>query len=119
MYNIAILHHCYQPDLQGDGQPSWHECNGNDLVTYNTVQDAQDQIDDWDDDIYVTDHNEIGRPTYVIISDMTADYIRSGRNQDMSNYDWDNAACDCGECDECMSMMIEQDREYILASDES
>ena len=105
---IATLKHTYMPDLQGKRQPRIH---GED---YETLDDAIAKITEWNNDIYVTDNNESGRPTYVVVEDVPADYVSGGRNEDMSNYDWDNAACDCGECGVCCEMMIDQDRQYLL-----
>lgn len=107
-YQIATLKHYYYPDLQGDEQPRIDE------TLYDTIDEAKDVIAEWDDGVYITDHNESGRPTYVVVESVDADYIAGGRNQDASNYDWDGAEHDCGECNVCLRMMIEQDRQYLL-----
>jgi hypothetical protein len=110
MYQIAKLAHYYKPDIQGDEQPRVY------TELYDTIDEAQAVIAEWDEDVYITDHNESGRPTYVIVEDAVADYIANGRHQDMSNYNWDNAECTCGECTTCSAMMIGQDRDYLLTN---
>lgn len=121
-YQIATLKHCYQPDLQGDEMPRIYSDHHGQPIEYDSVAESQAVINEWDADIYVTDHNESGRPTYVIVESGHGDYIHGGRNGDMSNYDWDDNSCKrnngdcCGECNECFFMMIEQDRQYLLSS---
>lgn len=124
-YHIAILRHVYQPDLQGDEQVTFAtepDSGHNDMITFDTPEEAHAEIAEWADDIYVTEHNESGRPTYAVVDDLTAEYVIGGRNGDMGNYDWDDNDCKrndgecCGECDDCLSMMINQDRDYIIAS---
>ena len=110
MCQIAKLGHYYQPDIQGSEQPRIAE------ELYDTIDEAKAVIAEREDGVYLLDHNESGRPTYVIVDDVTAYYITSGRHQDMSNYDWHNAECECGECNTCMAMMIGQDREYLLTN---
>jgi len=107
MYQIATLKHYYHPDLQGRELPRFDD------DIYETVALAQAKIDDREDGTYYLDHSEIGRPDYLIVPNADASYIASGRNEDMGNYDWDNASCDCGECGDCCGMMIEQDRQYL------
>lgn len=120
-YHIAILKHVYQPDLQGDRQPQWRTDHHDDLISYDSPEEARAEIADAESEIYVTGNNESERPEYIIVDDVTADYIRDGRNMDLSNYDWDNCSCKrnngecCGECNECITLMIDQDRDYIRA----
>ena len=115
MYKIAVLLDAYQPDIQGDEQPVIRE------ETYDTIDEARAIVDAEMDEPLYYEHNIYGRTLYVI-DDVTADYITGGRNADGSNYDWDNNACRrddgeaCGECNECIRMMIDQDREYIKTS---
>lgn len=113
--NIAILRHAYHPDLQSMEQPKVLCEDGTDTpVDYETLEDAIAEVNERNGETYYLSHNESGRPTYVVVDDVDAEYVRSGRNGDMSNYDWDNADCDCGECNECCEMMIGQDREYLI-----
>ena len=107
---IAILKHTYQPDLQGMETPRIYDAD------YDTLDEAAAQIAEWDNEIYVTEHNESGRPTYLVVDDLAADYVNGGRNQDMSNYDWSDADCECGECNDCCTMAILQDRDYLLGA---
>lgn len=111
-YQIVTLKHYYQPDLQGKEQPSFND------EYYDTVADAEKVARKLNDETYYLDHNESGRPDYAIVNERDAEYIRSGRNEDMSNYDWDGAECDCGECRTCFEMMIIQDRDYIRSNAE-
>ncbi|NPU90210.1 MAG: hypothetical protein HPY87_10095 [Fervidobacterium sp.] len=83
---------------------------------YDTYEEAKDAVDELDNSLYILDNNEYSRPDYYIIPDNVAYYVESGRFGDMSNYDWDNAECECGECNICLAMMIEQDRDYIVAN---
>lgn len=84
-----------------------------DNIYYDSYKEAKKIINMLDNEIYVLSNNEYSRPEYYIIDDITADWIKSGRNEDMSNYDWDEAKCVCGECSICIKMMNEQDREYV------
>ncbi|APU89152.1 hypothetical protein Rctr71_033 [Virus Rctr71] len=107
---IVTLRHAYQPDLQGMERPRIEE------VYHDTLQKAIDQIQEWDSEIYYLAHNEYTRPTYIVVEDVDADYVEGGRFEDMSNYDWDeDMECGtCGECNTCIRIMIEQDRQYLL-----
>lgn len=107
--DIALyrLRHAYKPDLRGLERPflvDWYE----------SYAEAMEDAKAYDSKPYVLMHGEYSPPTYVIVDAQVADYIESGRYEDMSNYDWDDAECTCGECNKCIQMMIEQDREYIL-----
>jgi len=124
-YQIAILHHYYHPDLQGGETPRIYCDDDNNPIEYDTIEDARAVIDEWDNDIYVTSHNESGRPIYLVVESVDGDYIHGGRNGDGSNYDWDGyedfcARLDgdncCGECQGCIRYMIDADREYLLNS---
>ena len=103
-YAIATIPNYYMPDIQGNNA------------------EAQSAIDELEDETYCLSHGEAGRPEYVIVDDCVADYIDGGRNSDGSNYDWDDNDCDknngdcCGECQQCIEMMIDQDREYVKAN---
>jgi uncharacterized protein YjbI with pentapeptide repeats len=105
-YKIVQLGVFYLPDLQGDRTPRILP----DL--YNTVADARMVVEALDMAIYHLQHNEAGRPDYLILREVDADFIESGRNGDGGNYDWGGAECDCGECSTCTKMMIDQDRWY-------
>ena len=118
-YRIAVLHDCYTPDLQGQRRPV---IKGD---VYDTVDDARAEITRLTDGPLYIDNNIYG-VTYLVVNDVTADYIESGRNGDMSNYDWDNNDCTssdqgqcCGECRDCITMMIDQDRECIRQNAET
>lgn len=65
------------------------------------------------DAVYYTSHGESGCPTYLVVDDVSADYVISGRGGDISNYNWEDADCDCGECSACFAMMIAQDRAFL------
>jgi hypothetical protein len=112
-YQIATIPNYYEPDIQGHNAVKI----GEDI--YDSIEDAQDAIDGLESDSYCLAHGEAGRPEYVILTTQDADYLSSGRNQDGSNYDWGNNDCAqghngdcCGECEGCIAMMIDQDREY-------
>lgn len=110
MYKIAILRHAYYPDLQGLETVRFAEGE------FETVDDAIATVREMDGDIYIMEHGESGRPTLIVVDDVDADYVASGRNQDGSNYDWTVAECECGECAECLDMMIHQDRAYLRSN---
>jgi hypothetical protein len=121
MYAIAILHNEYGRDTQVKMYAANENATtqyGYDL--YDTIEEAQEIIDDMEADDYVLSHNEAGRPDYYIVDDNDADYVATGRGGDESNYDWSDCSCTrnngdcCGECDECIDIEIEQDREYII-----
>lgn len=105
---IAKLGNFYLPDLQGDNSVKILGDN------FDTIKEAENEIDELESGIYQLSNNEAGRPDYYIIDDNDADYLETGRNYDLSNYDWENAECDCGECNKCISMMIEQDRQFVI-----
>lgn len=113
MFAIAILKNVYTPDIQGESQPRFYSDDHGEIIYFDTTAEAKAQIAEWQNDRIVLSHNEHSAPDYVIVNDVTADYIRDGRNQDMSNYDWDHADCHCGNCQTCFAMMINQDRRYI------
>ena len=118
---IAILPNYYGPDIQGNNAVNFLTTDDSNasMILYDTIDEAQDAIDELEDDTYYLSHGEAGRPEYVIVEDGVADYISDGRNGDMSNYRWDENDCKknngdcCGECPECIEMMIDQDRDYI------
>jgi len=112
-YKIVKLRNMYVPDLQCRRQAEILE------GAYDTIIDAQCAIDDLQDAIYITDNGEAGAPEYIILEDVDADYISSGRGGDYSNYEWDGCTCGkgrennpCGECDACIQCMINQDVKY-------
>lgn len=115
MYQIATLGDYYEPDLQGQRQPRFEEDNSGNPIEYDTIDEAKAVIKDWLETRTVLGHNQYG-VTYLVVESAHGDYILGGRNSDMSNYDWDNATCDCGECDTCFNLMIDQDRQYLLDS---
>lgn len=114
-YRIAVLLDAYQPDLQGDEKPRIRE------DVYETIDEAQAVISDEMAQPLYLGHNVYGRELHIV-DDVTADYIEGNRNGDGGNYDWDSNDCKrnggecCGECDECIRMMINQDRDYIRAN---
>ena len=113
MYRIAMLREAYLPDLQGMRRPIIID------EAYETLADAHAAVAALDAEVYVTTNGESGRPAYLIIDDVAADWVEGGRNQDASNYNWDDdRACTntCGECNECIDMMIRQDRRYLRMS---
>lgn len=123
-YKIAVVPDYYRPDTRNAVRISDYD--------YETIDAAQEYIDDLEDDIYVTSHGEAGRPAYLILSDSDAEWISSGRNGDGSNYDWNGCECEhannapadynpgpddepycCGECRSCIGHMIDADRFYV------
>jgi len=115
-YSIAILTNVYNVEET----PTFYRADdrqGGDPEFFENCAAAQEVVGDLDDVPYVTSNGESGRPDYYIVSDIVADYIESGRNSDMGNYDWDNCPCPdecCGECAVCQEYMIDQDRSYII-----
>jgi hypothetical protein len=107
-YKIAELGNYYSPDIQGRRRVRISE------ETYESVKEAESEINRKGSEIYRLTHNEAGRPDYYIIDENVAEYLETGRNYDLGNYYWDNADCDCGECDTCCQMMINQDRQYVI-----
>ena len=111
-YSIAILLNVFDtPEERVTIQ--WETDDRARLVEYDTLVDAITRRDELDAECYVTHSYEAGRPEYVILDDTDAEYVRNGRNGDMSNYDWEDADCECGDCRECREMMQEQDRDWI------
>jgi len=118
MYCIAVLHHFYQEVrtpkfVEEDGR-------GGSILYFETIEEAREWIKEAESEVYVLEHNEYMSPEYIIVEDIVAEFIRSGRNQDLSNYDWSGCVCTkgpdgepCGECNECFSHMAALDRDYI------
>jgi hypothetical protein len=122
-YVIAILRDAYTPDLQGMRSVRFYTERDDNThpELYDTVREAQEQIDTMESVTYLLSHNECSRPEYLIVEDSTAQYILSGRDGDDDNYDWDSCDCNkrndngdcCGECQRCLTNMIDEDRLYI------
>jgi hypothetical protein len=122
MYAIAII----PININRDEQVRFYRAddwrNNDTIDLFDTAQDAQDAIDEIYETDYCTGQNEIGRPDYYIIDEDDADFIRSGRDGDLSRYDWDDSTCHrnngnaCGECDECVDYIIAADRQYIVSN---
>ena len=115
-YSIAIIRDYYGPKQT----LSFVSDERQERIVYDSIADARDVIDEMDSETFTLDHNESNRPTYHIVDDNTADYMATGRNYDMSNYDWDKSTCTqgddnspCGECDDCLEYMLNADIEYI------
>lgn len=106
-YKIAVLRYAYQPDIAGLERV--HFIN----EEFETVEEAKEFIAELDNEVYILQHNEYSRPDYVVVDEVTANWVESGRNGDLSNYDWSNAECTCGECNKCIATMIGQDRAYV------
>ena len=128
MYQIWRLPYFYAPDIQGQNAPKPIVDMHGDIEEYEDIPAAQAVIDELQDGVYILEHNEHSAPDLIIVDDVTGDYVYSGRNFDMSNYDWDGwddpdnayvCACPtsdgdaCGECGNCIERMINQDRTYI------
>jgi hypothetical protein len=113
-YAIAILPDYYEPDIQGNNRVRFIEDNNGDTEYYDTIHEAREAIEQLENDRYYLTHGEAARPDYYVVEDGIAAYIMEGRGGDMSNYDWDDADCDCGDCNICIDMMMQQDREYVV-----
>lgn len=123
-YAIAVLRNVYRPDIQGERTVRFvhdDETRKDDYTAYESIEAAQEAIDDMESGTYHTSNNEAGAPKYVIVDSSVADYLTTGRGGDMSSYNWDDCDCEtkdedgnaCGECSACIDMMIDQDIEYI------
>lgn len=116
MFMIAILRSMYHPDIQGKRSVRFvteTPDNPTDVKYFDTIDEAKNEIDTMENELYLLSNGEAGRPEYIIVDDNDGDYILSGQSGDRSNYDWTNAKCCCGECSKCLDMMIDQDRKYI------
>ncbi|MEM4658358.1 MAG: hypothetical protein QXX77_08065 [Candidatus Methanosuratincola sp.] len=106
-YKIAVLRYAYQPDTGGLERVYFLD------EEFETVEEAKEFIAELDNEVYILQHNEYSRPDYLVVDDVTADWIMSGRNSDLSNYDWSDTECTCGECSKCIVTIIDQDRAYV------
>jgi len=115
LFSVAVLREMFSPDIQGRGAVDFVRSDDgqNDIEAYSSVDEARARVAALDNEVYVTSAGEAGRPEYVVVSYDDACWISEGRNSDMGNYDWEGAACDCGDCKICFEMMIAQDRSYI------
>lgn len=119
-YVIAII-----PEYYEDGTHNYNNAVKNavkfltdekDGVIYFDLEDAKDEIKKLYDGTYYLSHGEADRPRYRIISSDIYDKIIS-RHDEPNEYDWDkfDGSCEgCLECRDCISFIIEQDRELIL-----
>lgn len=63
-YRIIISH-----DYYGGATKHAYACdNDGEVLTYDALDDAMEAAEDMDDGVYVTNNNEIGRPTYTVVS---------------------------------------------------
>lgn len=107
MYRIATIRNFYLNSI-GSGNPlSFSD------EKFDTIQKAKEEIEGQESIAYVLDNNEAERPELLIVSDIVAEWIISGRCDDGSNYDWEENECGCGCCEDCYDMMNDQDLEYI------
>ena len=114
LFSVAVLREMFSPDIQGLGAVDFvRSQDGRDDVEAYALEEARDMVGELDNEVYYTSSGESGRPAYVVVSYDDAMWISEGRNSDMGNYDWEGAACDCGDCKICFEMMIAQDRSYI------
>jgi hypothetical protein len=118
-YKIVAVPNFYEPDIAGNNRPYVVcEDDGQTERIFDSVDDAEASVDDLDSDIYVATNGEAGRPAYYIVE---AGYDIS--YDDQGNYNWDGNNCTdgdddscCGECDKCIEMMIDQDRDRVIAN---
>jgi hypothetical protein len=64
-YAILVSHDYYGGTSSHD---VYREEDSGEVVTYPTLTEAQDAADAMDEGVYVTEHNEIGRPTYTVVA---------------------------------------------------
>lgn len=64
MYNVTVTRHFYGPYVR---KSSVLDERTGEPKTYATKAAAQTDIDELEDGIYYTDHNESGRPDYKIV----------------------------------------------------
>jgi hypothetical protein len=125
-YAVAIIRNYYQGSVPTQAVSFDRPDDGRAEYTTYTLDEARERVAELDGEVYVTDNGEAGRPEYVIVEDGIADYISSGRNMDLSNYDWDDCSCKagdegqcCGECNECLQLQYDQDEQYIRDNQEA
>lgn len=82
--------------------------------SYDSVKEAIKVITEYDTTTYYLSVGEACRPDYYIVTNEVANYIKSGRNGDISKYNWSQAECVCTECKHCKDMMNNQDVDYII-----
>ena len=78
-----------------------------------SYKEAMEKIEGIDREVYVLENNEYRRPSYIIVDSISAGWVDSGRDGEMSNYDWYDSECNCGECRICTEMKNSQDIEYL------
>jgi hypothetical protein len=119
-YAIAILRQAYQPDLMGietvqfDRDDEYYKIN-----EFDSIEKAQERIDELDDATYCIRRGESDSPEYLIVDKNTIEYIQFSRFG-VDNYDrnWDCDHLDkdgnpCGECHNCTIGMRYEDRSFI------
>jgi hypothetical protein len=118
-YQIVALPNFYEPDIQGNNRPYVVcEDDGQTERVFDSIDDARHAIDDLESDIYVTANGESGRPDYYV-----TEWGVETQYEDQSWYDWENNDCDggidgscCGECQQCIEMMIDRDRARVIGN---
>jgi hypothetical protein len=120
-YQIVVVPNFFDPDIQGNNRPTFlcrDGRRGDEELLFDSIADAKDLIMELEDGTYCLANGEAGRPEYYIVE---AGYDIS--HGDQGNYDWSDNDCTngddetcCGECSECIEMMIDQDRERVIAN---
>lgn len=112
-YSIAIIRTSSSPRCLFS-RIDWMKDENGKSVEYADLDHARDAIKELDAAPYLQLDWEAGRPEYVILDQFSADYVRGNQEGDMSNYNWGNAECTCGECGDCLKMMERQNIAYIF-----
>jgi len=116
-YKIAILRQAYSPDMQGIEHPTFLAEDDGQGDWTGDLDVAKARVEALDGDTYVTTNGESGRPEYIIVPEDT-----EIGHESLDMYNWDDNDCTananndstpCGECAQCIDMMIDQDRDMI------
>ena len=118
-YKIVALPDFFLPDIQGRNRPVVVRSDETGAERYfDTLDGAREAKGELESGRYDCRNGEAGRPEYHIVE---ADFVIG--HEDGGNYDWDDCDCTagedgeaCGECNECLALMIEQDRDMVIAA---
>jgi hypothetical protein len=105
---VISIRNMHQPDLMGEARPR--------IAYEGAAEECQAWIAEQDEAGYICGNNEAGAPERVLAihhGGDVGDAVTLADGCDMSRYDWpDDMDCECcGECQECITLMIEQDQD--------
>jgi hypothetical protein len=123
VFNVLIIQHWFDSCGHAPETVQFEVDDHDRPLMFANVADAQSWIDEVLSDGYCLSHNERAGAEYIIVDcETNAGFGHDNESwclADMSNYNWDDAKCECGQCNTCINMMIAQDVERARAAEVS